>query len=303
MNFEEIKQQLSIEKVLQEYGMLNKLKKNHTKLYGKCPIHKGDNPGAFHVSLDKNHWNCFTHCGGGSVIDLLMNIEKINAHEAAILGNEMLNNKETCFSKPFKSKFNLEKKVNPLNREPLKFKLSLEHDHPYLKKRNITHDTAMYFGIGYCNKGIMSNRIAIPIYDLNNNLVAYSGRAIDDTKPKYFFPYGFEKSKIVYNLNRIKEKPGLKTVIVEGFFDTFALHRAGIDSVALMGCSLSDYQKQQLENLDKKLVLMLDGDPAGRRGMEKALYMLKEKSPQAIYLPNNLQLENLKSDYLKELIY
>ena len=58
LNYEQIKQDLSIERVLQEYGLLSDLKKSSSKLYGKCPVHKGDNPFAFHVSLDKNLWKC-----------------------------------------------------------------------------------------------------------------------------------------------------------------------------------------------------------------------------------------------------
>ena len=290
LDFEKIKKELSIEKVLSEYGMMKDLKESGLKIYGKCPIHNGDNPRAFNVSLDKNLWNCFTHCGGGTVIDLLMAIENVNAYEAGKLGYEILGN-----NKKEKLKHTL---------KPLEFKLNLEHNHKYLKKRNIDSKTAKHFGIGYCNKGLMAGRIAIPIHDVKGNLIAYCGRAIDNNQPKYFFPRGFHKNMVVYNLNRIIKKSSKEIVIVEGFFDVFALYRAGIDSVAMMGSSLSYYQKKQLISLEKRIMLMFDGDKSGRSGMNKAINVLHEKRPlKAIYLPENTQPEHFKANNLRDMLY
>lgn len=290
-DYEMIKQKLSIEKVLREYGMLQGLKKNGSRLYGRCPIHHGDNPRAFNVHLNKNLWNCFTHCGGGSVIDLIMAIEKVSVYQAVKIGYDLLGITVTDSQK-------LEEKFNPIN-----FNLGLETDHHYLKQRNIDVKTAKYFEIGYCSKGIMADRIAIPIYDENEKIVAYCGRAIKDTNPKYLFPKGFHKNRVVYNLNRVRKHKGKQVVIVEGFFDVFALYQAGIDSVAIMGSSLSLNQKKQLLSLEQRLSLMFDGDDAGRKGMQKALYMLKEKWPiKVIYLPDQMQPEDLNPNYVKELI-
>lgn len=296
INYEKIKKDLPIEIVLKEYGLIHDLKKSQYRLYGQCPIHKGDNLSAFHVDLEKNLWNCFTHCGGGSVIDLLMKIENVNVYQAGLLGEKLLQGVGAE-----KNTFVKEKPQTKNN--PLGFRLNLNSDHPYLYERKIAKDTVRNFGIGYCSKGIMRNRIAIPIHDLENNLIAYCGRVIDSSLPKYYFPKGFKKSEIVYNLNRIIKSDKKELVIVEGFFDVFRLYQAGIDSVAIMGSSISQNQKQQLESLDKKLIIMFDGDMAGRKGMEKALDILKPNSNiRAIYLPNNLQPDDLKEEYLRGLI-
>ncbi len=291
-DYERIKRELSIERVLREYGMSLDLKKSGSQLYGRCPIHNGDNPKAFNVSLEKNLWNCFTHCGGGSVIDLLMAVEHVSARESARIGYDLLgiDNPKGYTSEP--------------GLKPLKFKLTLDPEHPYLEKRNITPDAASHFGIGYCNRGIMTGRIAIPVHDTDGHLVAYCGRAIDDTQPKYRFPRGFPKNRVVYNLNHVVKDQGKEVVVVEGFFDVFALYAAGLESVALMGSSMSHHQKKQLLSLERRLAFMFDGDEAGRRGMRQAIDALHEKRPiKAIYLPENMQPDHYGPNYIREFLY
>ena len=283
IDYDFIKENLSIKQVLKEYGYLRHLKINGNKLYGSCPIHNGDNPRAFNVTQDKNLWNCFTRCGGGSVLDLIMKIEKVGVKQAAQIGYGLLGIKNDSDNKSKKCK-------------PLDFKLSLDPDHPYLHRRGVNPETASYFGIGYCDQGIMKGRIAIPIHDRKNNLVAYCGRAIHDKSTKYRFPKGFEKSQIVYNLNRSMKSKAEEIAVVEGFFDVYALFRAGINAVALMGSHMSYYQKKQLSDLEKRLVLMLDGDNAGRNGMAKLVDALERKKPlKAIYLPKGVQPDTLNT--------
>ena len=291
IDYEKIKRELPIKVVLTKYGLLRDLKQRGSQLYGACPLHGGDNPQAFSVSLDKNLWNCFTHCRGGSVVDLLMALEKVDVREAGKLGYEMLGIEHREGDNPLPGP------------RPLDFRLSLNHDHPYLRSRNVNRTTAQYFGIGHCDKGIMAGRIAIPIHDNRGRLVAYAGRSIDEEQPKYQFPRGFSKSRIVYNLNRVKASKAREIVVVEGFFDVMALHRSGIESVALMGSSLSTNQRDQLLSLEQRLTLCLDGDDAGRRGMAKALEMLRQGRPmKAVYLPEGLQPEDFGSNYLREIL-
>ena len=138
---------------------------------------------------------------------------------------------------------------------------------------------------------------------LKNNLVAYCGRAVDDSEPKYLFPKGFQKNKVVYNLNRVQQSNSKEIAVVEGFFDVFSLWQAGIKSVALMGSSMSYHQKRLLSNLEQRLTLMFDGDEAGKKGMQTAAHMLAGIKPvKAIYLPNDTQPEDLSQKELHELI-
>src|SRR6185503_6825681 len=112
---------------------------------------------------------------------------------------------------------------------PLKFRLDkLDREHPYLSERGLTLETIVEFGVGYCAKGMMAERIAIPIHNPEGGVVAYAGRwpgePAEDT-PKYKLPQGFRKALELYNLDRaIKEPPDRPLVIVEGFFGCMNLH-------------------------------------------------------------------------------
>jgi DNA primase len=94
--------------------------------------------------------------------------------------------------------------------------------------------------------------------------VAYAGRAIDNSEPKYKLPAGFKKGQVLYNLQRSAEETDGTVVLVEGFFDCIRVTQAGFACVALMGCSLSREQEVQLAAHFRRVVVMLDGDDAGR---------------------------------------
>lgn len=84
IDFAKLKQAVSIERVLDAYGVT--LKRSGTQLVGCCPIHKGANAKAFVVSPQKGAWRCFADCNrGGSVIDLVAELERISIRDAARL--------------------------------------------------------------------------------------------------------------------------------------------------------------------------------------------------------------------------
>lgn len=85
-DFKEIKTKVSIESVLEHYGLINTFTKKGDNLVGKCPIHKGTNPTQFHASLAKNNFNCFGDChGGGNVIDFVSKMEGVDIRQAGLL--------------------------------------------------------------------------------------------------------------------------------------------------------------------------------------------------------------------------
>jgi len=94
------------------------------------------------------------------------------------------------------------------------------------------------------------------------------GRAIDDgSEPRYKLPAGFHKGQVLYNLHRAVEVGERGLIVVEGFFDAINVSQAGYPFVvALMGCSLSEEQERLLVAHSDQVVLMLDGDDAGRQG-------------------------------------
>ena len=83
IDFAELKRQVSIRDVLARYGILDGLReKKPGKLVGACPIHGGKNGTSFNVDTAKNVFHCFSECGGGNVLDLVMKLEDCSIREA-----------------------------------------------------------------------------------------------------------------------------------------------------------------------------------------------------------------------------
>jgi len=113
-----------------------------------------------------------------------------------------------------------------------------------------------YFGLGYCSKGFLTGRIAIPIHNESAELVGYAGRLVDESQlsaecPKYLLPgrrdrggrvSEFHKSELLYNFHRVK-RPAADVILVEGFASVWHLHQCGFfNSIAVMGSDCSDVQ-------------------------------------------------------------
>jgi len=294
MDYKRIKQKLSIRTVLAHYNLLNGLRDYGNRLVGPCPVHRGDNSTAFHADLEKNLWNCFTRRHGGTVIDMIMELEKVTPSQACLIAEKLLGeNRNTGMT------------YSQMANRILTFRLNLEVEHLYLDRRNISMRTREYFGIGYCSKGMFAGRICIPIHDENGNLVAYAGRSPNGREPKYLFPKGFRKSLVIYNYHRISGiKNSRKVVLVEGYFDVFRLFQAGYPAVALMGSSISKRQKELLVSLKKFLILMFDGDPAGAECTEKLITALRGKRAfRVVRLGDGLQPDTLSEEELRKILH
>lgn len=84
IDFRKVKDAVGIERVLADHGIA--LKRSGSQLAGCCPIHQGSNPRAFVVDPAKNAWCCFGDCNrGGSVLDLVAELESVTIREAARL--------------------------------------------------------------------------------------------------------------------------------------------------------------------------------------------------------------------------
>jgi DNA primase len=292
VDFRAVKAAVTMEQVLQHYGLLEKFKRSGDSLSGCCPIHQGTNPTQFRVSVSKNIWNCFSECKhGGNVLDFVARMENISAHGAVLRLIEWFNldvepppeeseaesehprpsAKARPASQP-KSASPPAPEPNAPNK-PLGFQLKdLDAKHPYLAERGLTQETIVEFGLGYCAKGTMAGHIAMPIHNSESQLVAYAGRWPGESaedKPKYKLPAGFRKSQELFNLHRaIREPADSALVIVEGFFDVMKLWQHGVKRVvALMGSAMSDAQAELIRkntNASARVIVMLDEDDAGR---------------------------------------
>jgi len=184
----------------------------------------------------------------------------------------------------------------------------VDPSHAYLRDRGIQKETAEAFGVGiFSGKGTMSGRCVIPIHNERGELVAYAGRAIDDSEPKYKLPSGFRKSLELFNFHRAVAKTpagrGSTVVLVEGFFDCMKVNEAGYPCVALMGCSLSSEQEHLLCRHFTGVILLLDGDDAGRAGTDDCLLRLgRELWVKAIQLTVGAQPDSLTIGELEQLL-
>ena len=291
--YKDIKERVSIEMVLRHYGIFDKLKPAGNNLTGCCPIHGGSNPRQFSVSLERNVFNCFGDCkAGGNVFDLVSRLEGISIRESALkLQNLFLVGSEgQGHSKPFKRAKKLVREENRASEsqsqqnQPLSFALkNLVRDHPFFDERGVRGETVEYFGLGYCTKGMLKDRIAIPLHNERGELVAYCGRAVTPEQieaEKYKQPSGFKKMLVVYNLHRQGE--GEKTfVLVESFISVWRLYQAGYsNALALMGSVLSDQQADLICNAlgsDGRVVLLFDGDEDGKRCTEDCVKRLGQR--------------------------
>lgn len=273
VDFKAIKQAVTIGRVLDHYGI--KLKKSGKELRGRCPIHQGDGQDSFHVSPEKNAFHCFSCQAKGNVLDFVAAMEKCSVRDAGLklqawFSVAAVGQTSAPETKPVAGGQLATEKVGDTGEpnKPLGFRLQgIDYHHPYLAGRGVDAETAEYFGVGFFpGKGSMSGRVVIPIENEAGELVAYAGRSIDGSEPKYKLPVGFKKSQVLYNLARAAEETDGTVVLVEGFFDCIRVTQAEFASIALMGCSMSQQQEAQIVTHFRRAVVMLDGDEAGYRG-------------------------------------
>ena len=299
IDFKAVKAAVTMEQVFKHYGFLERFKKSGDSLNGPCPIHRGENPTQFRVSMSKNIWHCFSKCNrGGNVLDFISRMEDVSIHAAALKAIEWFGLDPDAMSAKAEDEKGARDKTSKTEsspaqnstetksapdaeangpNKPLKFRLDkLEGEHPYLTSRGLTKETIVDFGIGYCQKGMMAERIAIPIHNPQGEVVAYAGRfpgRPDERTAKYKLPPGFRKSLEIFNIDRaIKESGQQVLVIVEGFFDCMKLHQLGCRKVvALMGSTMSAQQEELIRkhtDRQSRVIIMLDEDEAGKAGRD-----------------------------------
>lgn len=316
VNFRTVKESVSMEMALASYGVrLNRLNESYYR--GKCPLpahRSGSSALSFVVNVDKNAWACHSvSCSaarggriGGNVIDFVAAMEGCSVRDAALKLQDWFALRllaPPSSSPPARPHAELADLLTPqAANAPLAFKIAaVDHTHPYLAARGVDVETARLFGVGYhLGKGLMEGRIVIPIHDENGTLVAYAGRSLDSSAPKYRLPPRFRKSHVLFNLNRAAGK-GKRVVLVEGFFDAIRVHQAGIPCVvALMGSSLSLRQEELLKGHFDSIVLFLDGDAAGRRASESiAARLVRALSVRLAAIPDGRQPDSLGFDQIR----
>lgn len=185
----------------------------------------------------------------------------------------------------------------------------------YFLRRGLTRSTITHFGLGYApdswhaltehlrSKGFtyeemvlanlvrrsdkngkanyydnFRNRVMFPIIDLRGNVIAFGGRVMDDSKPKYINTSDtpvYKKSNGVFALNFAKNDNGNKLLLVEGYMDVIALHQAGFtNAIACLGTAFTSEQANLLSRYADEIIICYDNDGAGREATQRALAVL-----------------------------
>jgi len=302
LDFRLIKREADLESVLRHYGV--ELRRSGKDQYrGRCPIHRGEGRDAFHANTARNVFYCFACGAGGTVLDFIADMERCSLYEAA----EKLETMISSFglSRPAAKEKELVTERRKVS-SPLAFSLrGIDCAHPYLAERGISKETALTFGVGfYTGPGLMQRRLVFPIHNVAGELIAYCGRSVDQTQPRYRVPPGFAKSEVLFNLHRAAATEETSVVTVEGFFDCMKVHPAGIQPVvALMGVVLYEPQCCALLGRFQQVILMLDGDVAGRRATKIIAARLRPRCPiHVVELPFGVQPDQLSAQEIREIL-
>lgn len=294
IDFKKLRKELNFAEVLRYYKV--QLKLGGDQHHGFCPLpshNRKRNSASFSANIKKGIWQCFGCGQKGNVIDfavLMSGADPANGEEVrkVALKLEEQFSRTSEATKPEEKKEHDEKEKTVVN-APLDFALKgLEPKHPYLLNRGLMPETIARFGLGYCSRGKLKGRIAIPLKDDGGTLIGYAGRVIDDSaiaeeNPKYRFPgrrerdgviHEFRKSLFLYNAHHIVS-PVDDLIIVEGFSTVWGVWQAGlVNVVATMGASSSGEQASIIVSLVTpagRVWVFADGDEAGHRCAESVL--------------------------------
>ena len=358
----ELREKVDIVEIISNYIPLTPKGKN---FFGVCPFHADHSP-SMSVSREKQMYKCFSCGAAGNVFTFIQNYENVPFYEAVqLLANKVGISLAIPIKSEKKEKYTKEYEMMELALKYYQNNLNTslgEKAKKYLYNRNLEDEVIKDFEIGYAasthtlNKlllkkgytvlemqklGLVStskedydiffDRVMIPLYNLEGQVVGFTGRALDDTNtPKYLGSKEsiiYKKGNLLFNYHRAKEsiKLNKEIILVEGNMDAIRLYASGIKNVvALMGTALTKEQIQIIKKLRCKVILMLDNDTAG----EKATYddgllleqenidvlvvrLSGEKDPDSYIIKNGVEaitnnikkaipLQDFKLNYLKK---
>ena len=305
-----------IEDVVSTYVNLKHTGSNYS---GLCPFHSEKTP-SFFVSPSRSTFHCFGCGAGGDVITFVMraeNLDYISALESLCqrVGMEMPRDNDDKSELLRRSRiYDMNREAARF------FNAMLNADgatvaQAYLKKRGLSSAAVKHFGLGYApnsfdalrrymlEKGYRDeelkeaflsgksaktgryfdyfrNRLMFPIIDNFGNVIAFGGRSLDDSTPKYLNTSdtpAFKKSRNLFALNFARNSGYDYMILCEGYMDVIAMHMAGFtNAVATLGTALTAEQARVLAKYTKKIVLCYDSDEAGQNATKRALPILAE---------------------------
>lgn len=307
---EQVRNAADIVALVSEVVSLRKAGKNYV---GLCPFHSERTP-SFYVSPDKGTFYCFGCRRGGSVFDFVMETQHLSFAEAVETVAKRFGVPLPPASPAARKRSELTEALSrTLEAAQAFFFSQVSQDRPraFLEARGVTLLQARELGLGFAQPGWRTlsdhlqrqgfseallktaglvvqgdqgrlwdrfrDRLTIPIRNFRGQLVAFAGRALTDTQPKYLnspeTPL-FSKSAVLFGgatAAKAMAERG-EAILVEGYFDCIALHLAGFPhAVATMGTALSEHHAKELARRVRRVVLCFDGDQAGVQAAKGAL--------------------------------
>ncbi len=296
-----------------------RLKRRGRNLIGLCPFH-GEKTPSFTLYPENNSFYCFGCGAGGNAITFIQKIEnlayvdavKLLAQRAGmrlpdVVEDDAASRMRTRILEANREAARLYHQAlySPIGRETLE----------YFHRRGYTDRTIKHFGLGYAPDGfhflidelrkkgfrdeelqaaflakrsqkngrlfdIFRNRAMIPIIDVRGNVIAFGGRVLDDSKPKYLNSSDtpvFKKSHQLFALNFAKSVPGRKLILCEGYMDVIAMHQAGFENaVAALGTALTTDNARLVARYADEVTLIFDADAAGQKATQRSIGILRD---------------------------
>ena len=312
---EEVRQNNDVVDIISQYVYLTRKGRNY---FGLCPFHNEKSP-SFSVSPDRQIFHCFGCGVGGNVYTFLMKIEGITFKEALEQLAERANIQlPTLENNADTAKEELKSKVYKVNEFTAEFyhqnlyKPTATMAQEYVKKRKMNKETLEAYRIGYSGKfdelykalksqgfgekeilesGLVNkndngtyidryrNRLMFPICDVRGKVIAFGGRVLDDSKPKYInSPENvvYSKGRHLFGLNVAKKDSTKRLLIVEGYMDVISLHQRGITNVVgALGTALTEQQGWLLRKSTEQVILGFDADGAGQTAVARSMEILQ----------------------------
>ena len=298
------------------------LKRQGANYFSLCPFHN-EKSASFSVSPDKQIYHCFGCGAGGGVINFVMRAEGLEFHDAVqfLADRSGLKVPQDQMNQGAARR---RERLLALLKDVGRFyydTLWMPEYTPvqqYFARRGLTRKTMNRFGLGYApdsfsqtmdamlKKGYTKeeliaaglvvknekghvydkfrNRVMFPIIDVRGQVVAFGGRVMDDSKPKYLNSPEttvFHKGRNLFALNLAKKTAQDYFILAEGYMDVIALHQAGFDSaVASLGTALTEEQARMIARYTKKIIISYDADGAGQAAAQRAIDILKRADLQ-----------------------
>lgn len=300
---DEIRQRLDLREIVSEYVALKPSGPNKWK--GLSPFSKEKTP-SFYVNTAKQVYYCFSTKQGGDVFDFVMKVENISFREAM----EKLALRAGVQLESYKGDDKRRRDLYEVNTLALEFfrkNLPGSEALAYLERRGVSPEMIEAFGLGWApagydnllkfakarnvserellEAGLLSEsaengrvydrfraRVMFPIKDYLGRVIAFGGRVLDDSKPKYLNSPEtevFKKHDTLYGLEMARKhiQDTGDAVVVEGYMDVIAMHQHGFHgAVASLGTALTQDHAHLLSRQGaRRLALLFDNDPAGQR--------------------------------------